>query len=61
MPDADDLLEHARRAFRQAAEAADPAAMQTYVEIGMTYLRMAHEDAALFDACDEPEALRAVK
>ncbi len=62
MTDADDLLDHARRAFCQAAEASNVQAMQTFAEIGLTYLRMAHEDAAVFDAsADTTPVLRLVK
>jgi hypothetical protein len=54
----DDLLEHARLAFRQAAEMKDIAGIWTYVEIGLSYLRMAHEDAAVFDASEDREPAR---
>ncbi|HVX99660.1 MAG TPA: hypothetical protein VHA55_07695 [Pseudorhodoplanes sp.] len=58
MTNPDELLEHARRSFRQAAEMSDPASMRTYAEIGLTYLAMAHEDAAVFDASLEPDSPR---
>jgi hypothetical protein len=62
MSDSDELLAHARRAFRQAAETSDLAAMQAFVEIGQAYLRMAHEDAAIFDASDDgTEIVRLVR
>lgn len=43
----DQYLENARKCFRQATQAANASSMELFAEMGLEYLRIAHEHAAL--------------
>ncbi len=47
MSDDSDLLDHARRYFRQAAQSTDARKMKLLGELAFDYLRLAREDALL--------------
>jgi hypothetical protein len=54
MTNTDDLLEHARRSFRNASECSDLKNMRTFADMGIVYLRLAHESAAVLDLSQQP-------
>lgn len=49
MTEADDAFEHARRAFRNASEAATLHAMRDFVIVGLAYLNRAERLSAIVD------------
>ncbi len=51
---ADEIFEHARRAFRNASEAPDLRAMRTFALAGLAYLNRADAMTALVDTAVTP-------
>jgi hypothetical protein len=50
MSDQNHYLENARKCFQQAAKAVDVANARKFADLGMTYLQMAHDAAALVES-----------
>ncbi len=49
MSDQDQYLDNARKCFEQAAKARDVVSARKFAGLGMTYLQLAHDAAALID------------
>lgn len=49
MTSTDDLIEHARRCFRHASDCTDAKSMRMFADMALTYLRLAHETAAVVE------------
>jgi hypothetical protein len=47
MSDDNNLLDHARRYFSQAGHSTDPKKMRLLAELGLEFIKLAHEDAVL--------------
>lgn len=50
MSDEEQYLDNARKCFQQAAAARDIASARKFADLGITYLRMAHDEAAVVDS-----------
>jgi len=53
MSERDRHLENARRCFQQAATAHDVASAREFANLGMAYLQMAHDAAAVLDGAEK--------
>lgn len=61
MAEADDAFEHARRAFRNAADAPTIQAIRHYVMLGLAYLKRAEDMSAVVDRSEPAKATRKVR